>query len=405
MKKFLIPVVLLISLSNTVFLYSQDYKDTISKTTSINENLDNVKIETTEKNSTDEEYLKNINTSTEGDKILVTKLYEFPLDIDKKDVIKESYIQDKYEYVKIGIEETEIKSIDKKEINDEQSKEVSINNRNSIIDLFEDTIPYLDVEGYSGQIQRKDETLNVITIATTTKWHTLSDIKYYYKLPNKDISNINKSISKNGVSLNIISLEWIGTNNDNVSSNADTAISSLYTCKVEYSGQYSEKVPTKFKATIKYNGFAEKELIVGKSLKVQYLGEKIKEPEIIPMIELEPAKEIKKFNAVPIVAGTTTSGGLMGIVLFVLFKRNIHIYNMQSGRYELIGKQRIKASNPNIDITAFEAKTTTNIFKIVIAKSLIDSLVGKDITVSFKDRQTHHTVLSGGADYVFDTVL
>lgn len=244
-----------------------------------------------------------------------------------------------------------------------------------------------------------------MTTSTTTKWYTLNDTKYYYRLPNKDISNINKSISKDGITLNLIDIEWINTNNDNVNSNADTAIGSLYTCKADYSGKYSKKIATGFSSTINYSGYAEKEVVIGKLVKVKYLGEKIPEPETIPMIELQPAIKVKKFNPLPVVAGTTASGGLVGIILFMFFKKNVHIYNMQSGKYELIGKQRIKTINPNIDITPFEGKITTNMFKIVIAKSLANSLVGKDITVSLKDRQIHHTVLSSGVDYVFDIVI
>lgn len=396
MKKLLMMAVLFISLNNTAFLYAQDNITATYESTINESNL---------ADSKEELYLKNSNVSTENGKLLVTKIYELPAEIDRKDVIKQSYIEGDYEYVKIDIEETDIKDIDKIDISDTKTISTNTSNRNSVLGLFEYTLSYLDDDGYSGELQRQDDTLSIVTTSTTTKWYTLNDTKYYYRLPNKDISNINKSISKDGITLNLIDIEWINTNNDNVNSNADTAVGSLYTCKADYSGKYSKKIATGFSATVNYSGYAEKEVVIGKLVKVKYLGEKIPEPETIPMIELQPAIKVKKFNPLPVVAGTTASGGLVGIILFMFFKKNVHIYNMQSGKYELIGKQRIKNINPNIDITPFESKITTNMFKIVIAKSLANSLVGKDITVSLKDRQIHHTVLSSGVDYVFDIVI
>lgn len=396
MKKLLMMAVLFISLNNTAFLYAQDNITATYESTINESNL---------ADSKEELYLKNSNVSTENGKLLVTKIYELPAEIDRKDVIKQSYIEGDYEYVKIDIEETDIKDIDKIDISDTKTISTNTSNRNSVLGLFEYTLSYLDDDGYSGELQRQDDTLSIVTTSTTTKWYTLNDTKYYYRLPNKDISNINKSISKDGITLNLIDIEWINTNNDNVNSNADTAVGSLYTCKADYSGKYSKKIATVFSATVNYSGYAEKEVVIGKLVKVKYLGEKIPEPETIPMIELQPAIKVKKLNPLPVVAGTTASGGLVGIILFMFFKKNVHIYNMQSGKYELIGKQRIKTINPNIDITPFEGKITTNMFKIVIAKSLANSLVGKDITVSLKDRQIHHTVLSSGVDYVFDIVI
>lgn len=149
MKKLLMMAVLFISLNNTAFLYAQDNITATYESTINESNL---------ADSKEELYLKNSNVSTENGKLLVTKIYELPAEIDRKDVIKQSYIEGDYEYVKIDIEETDIKDIDKIEISDTKTISTNISNRNSVLGLFEYTLSYLDDDGYSGELQRQDDT-------------------------------------------------------------------------------------------------------------------------------------------------------------------------------------------------------------------------------------------------------
>lgn len=149
MKKLLMMAVLFISLNNTAFLYAQDNITATYESTINESNL---------ADSKEELYLKNSNVSTENGKLLVTKIYELPAEIDRKDVIKQSYIEGDYEYVKIDIEETDIKDIDKIDISDTKTISTNTSNRNSVLGLFEYTLSYLDDDGYSGELQRQDDT-------------------------------------------------------------------------------------------------------------------------------------------------------------------------------------------------------------------------------------------------------
>ena len=86
---------------------------------------------------------------------------------------------------------------------------------------------------------------------------------------------------------------------------------------------------------------------------------------------------------VPIAVATTTSAtGIFGFIVFLFTKRNVKIYNLNNGAYELIGKCKITEKNKNINLNTISIKATSNIYKLTFDKSIAKKLNNQDINIT-----------------------
>ena len=245
-----------------------------------------------------------------------------------------------------------------------------------IINLFQDGLPY-EKDGYKVVLQKDLSSLKIEpnkTESTTTYTNqriTLNQQKEYYGLESNDYSLIPKTVVKNGVTLNLVDANFTNTNNEAISSVANTGVGTLYNCTASYSGSYIKKIPnTKtdiidYKATMEYKGEISKEIFEKNLITVSYVGDKI--------VDL----------TVPVVA--TTSSGILGGVIFFFVRRNVRVYNLINGSYQLIGKCKITEKDKTINLTSLSMKAQSNIYKIVIDNNIYQKLNNKEINITLNN--------------------
>ena len=320
--------------------------------------------------------LKEIELSVNEDKTKAIKIFESTEDIDFKKVIFEDFFRDNFKYVKDDINVDRITKEDIKEQTEKLefiiTKEESLYNK-KVLSLFQEKLPY-EKDGYYGLLTKDENSLKIEPNKTesnttyTKQVITLNETKVYYGLESNDYGLIPKTITKNGVALNLVDANFVTTNNETV---ANTGVGTLYNCNAVYKGSYTKQTPnttTKvidYKATVEYKGNISKEVFEKNIITVVYKGEKLFDP-IVPIA----------------VATTTSATGIFGFIVFLFTKRNVKIYNLNNGAYELIGKCKITEKNKNINLNTISIKATSNIYKLTFDKSIAKKLNNQDINIT-----------------------
>jgi len=278
--------------------------------------------------------------------------------------LESEFEQDGYKYTKENTDEEEIYRVENKDV--EQSE----------TDNSQEQLEYSDEDGYSGVLTIDNSKTTSKVKGYKAETYTVSDTQYFYNLPSRDLYTIPKSVSKDGVTLSFSTINWIEAG-------------SGYTAKVTYSGTKSRQVPTGYTKTYIYSGTVTKAELESITYIVTYVG------ELIPI----------PYNPVPLVVGGSLGSGFAGLFLFFLFKKNTKIYNMQNGNYLLIGKTNVKTLSPTINLAKYKHKITTNVYRIVLSKSLANKLFEHEITISYDNEALKHTVRSCESDYTFDITI
>ena len=328
--------------------------------------------------------LKELELSINEDKTMAIKIFESLENIDFTKVVFEDFEKDNFKYTKDNLKVEEITKEDKKEQIETlelilPKSDFDKLDNTKILQLFQDNLPY-EKDGYKGILLKENSTLKVepnkkeSNTTYKTQTITLNEKKTYYGLESNDYGLIPKTIVKNGVTLNLVNANFISTNNEAISSIADTGVSTLYNCNAVYKCSYTKKIPntkTKildYKVTVQYKGEIAKEIFEKNIITVTYKGEKIAD------------------LTVPIVVATGTGAtGIFGFVVFLFNKKNVKIYNLVNGTYQLIGKCKITEKNKSLNLTTISLKATSNIYKLKLDKNIAKKLNNQDISISLNN--------------------
>ena len=90
------------------------------------------------------------------------------------------------------------------------------------------------------------------------------------------------------------------------------------------------------------------------------------------------------------------------MVFFFFLRRNVKVHNLKDGKYTHIGKARVTARNPVINLTPFADKAASGCFILILDALAAKSLSGKTVTVNYGDRSLQHIIESGGREYQFE---
>lgn len=91
----------------------------------------------------------------------------------------------------------------------------------------------------------------------------------------------------------------------------------------------------------------------------------------------------KKINEIPITP-MVVIGTIIFIFVIYILKNNVEIYNMQYGKWVLIGKMRI--NKPFIDISKLNYNVISNYYKIELSKNLTKKLYNKILSIKNNSR-------------------
>ena len=153
-----------------------------------------------------------------------------------------------------------------------QTEETTVASRNDVVVLKKlgATKQYTDEEGYQATLKAEKGSINYTVSGYTTKNQTKHGSRTYYNLSSMDFSQIPKSIWEGGVYLTLMDVKWIGDNN---LASGDTAVGNTYAAVGYYTGTYSVKIPSGYRASVLYKGTAKKEISEQTAYSITYLGE------------------------------------------------------------------------------------------------------------------------------------
>ena len=202
----------------------------------------------------------------------IEKTYVIDVDEDISDVADGTFELDGYAYSQIDIKSEPIVETEEKEVEQLEKASVSAQGTQEIYKTIGETIEYADEDGFHGNLKPDLENVKYYASGYTYKTMTKNGSQMYYNLSSMDISQIPKSIWRDGIQLKLMDVQWIG---DNRSASADTAVGNNFAAKGTYQGTYQVNIPSGYIAEVLYKGTVEKEISEQTAYKVTYVGEEV----------------------------------------------------------------------------------------------------------------------------------
>lgn len=202
----------------------------------------------------------------------IEKTYVIGREESISDVADSSFEVEGYLFHQIDIKNEPIIEVETKEV--EQLEKVSVSGQGNaeILRKLGDTIAYADEDGFAGELKADLDNVRYYVSGYTSKTMTKNGSQMYYNLTSMDTSQIPKSIWRDGISLKLMDIQWIG---DNRSASADTAVGNNFAAKGIYKGTYQVNIPSGYTAEVMYKGTAEKEVSEQTAYTVTFVGEEI----------------------------------------------------------------------------------------------------------------------------------
>ena len=324
----------------------------------------------------------------ENDKKYITKVYEVDEDNDslfKAGLVKE-FEDGNSEYVLESIEtkggnltltknETQIKIV-----------ETNTEDKTEILKQLPSKIDYSEDDGYVGSLE-----LDLNTIVTTKisggsykKSYIVSEDVSFSNYNANDLYDIPKTKYKNGVSMKLLNVDWKIQTTEYV---AGTQVPVLYSGIAHYAGTGTRIVESeaKYSTSAEYKGVITKEEIQPIVYYVRYVESNNKTTAIV----------------------LTTIGiiGLIGLALYFLLNKNVRIYNLQEGTYQLMDKRNVNYLNPIINLNNLSEKSISNAYRIVLNKQLTKKISGMKIKIVLGNKSIQHLVNAYNQEYSFDITI
>lgn len=298
-------------------------------------------------------------------------------------------------------------------------EEKIINNDIDPLSSFAVVIPY-DEDGYSGELNRQDDTINISEKNIESKPIALERYEtfYYSNLEDNDVSYIDKEININEVSMKLKSLKFIVSSYKNIGT---SRVPATYDAVAKYSYMYTEELQStnyiatvaysnnlkrisNYKATITYEDTVKKleyDKKLAESQKPKEVKditepnqeekkEQIKEQTKEDIIEKPKADPTAFFNALKSIFSTIilivliVLGVLSGVLLYYFATNIILVYSTSFNGIVLLGRTKITKNDNGFEIglTKFSIKTDSSVYKLVIPKKISKKYIENTVNVS-----------------------
>lgn len=265
--------------------------------------------------------------------------------------------------IKYNLENTEkqdLETVNSKTIEQTKTLELSTNNRNKILEKFEQSINYDDGE-YSGKLYCSENTLKITTIKHGKYEKVFTINKEYTGLNKSDLDYIPKEIKQDGYTYLLTKCDWNIVENEDIQ---NVSMPKTYTATTTYKTVKTLENPYTYNCEITYIGEVSKTSLDTVQYTVTYKQEKQKE-------------EIKenKTSVLPYLGG---AGAFLIVIFFLL--PNAKITNYYDGKYKTIKYIRVSKRNPKVNLKHLP-NARTNAFSIKFSDKLDKKLTGKTVTI------------------------
>ena len=326
--------------------------------------------------------------TTENDKHYITKVYEVSEENDslfKTGILNEiedgnsvyqlESIETKGGNLVLTKNETQIKIV---ETNTEEELE--------ILKQLPEKIEYNENDGYVGELVLDKTTITTTKVSggTYKKSYTVKEDVSFSNYGANDLYDIPKTKYKNGVNMKLLNVDWKVQATEYV---AGSQVPLTYSGVAHCSGVGTRTVESEAKY----------------STSVEYKGE-IKKEEIQPITYYVRYVEVNN-KTLSIILTSIFIVLLLALALYFLLNKNVKIYNLQNDEFVLIDRRNINYINPIINLNNLDKKSITNIYKIVLSKSLTKKISGMNVKVTLGSKNVQHLVNAYGVEYSFDITI
>lgn len=256
-------------------------------------------------------------------------------------------------------------------INTSKTIKTDTNNKEKIANELGRTIDY-EENGYIGTYNLDIDNMKIQSHYNGYTEHLIEETKEYNNLPRNDLDFVEKQITKDGLTLNLLKTSWEVEKTKLI---GNTDVADTYKAICYYAGKIRIDNPLTYTISANYYGTATK-------------------TEIMPIkytIKYKKLEKEKTNNVIPIIA-TTVGGTSLIVVIFFITRKNTKIYNLKDGKWALVGKTLIKQKNPKINLNKYKHLETTNKYKIELSKNAVNKVSGKFIEISKDNRKIKHIV-------------
>ena len=168
---------------------------------------------------------------------------------DNSLITRESFIMDDRDFHFYEIRRLD--NIDTQRRN--QTHTLEINTRTSDINEIMSALPTVfafSYAGFVGYLDLQRDTIRTVAQNAVYERRSISDTRTYTNLPFGDISGIARNLSRNGVTLDLIDIEWTR----NTAGIDYTQVAQSYNATAHFRGYYSRRVIPGFITTAEYKG-------------------------------------------------------------------------------------------------------------------------------------------------------
>jgi len=311
----------------------------------------------------------------EDGKQYITKVFEVSADTNPNSLIEADFKKGQYLYTKSDIKKEDVEEKDVREERQSVTVNTTSNKTDDIVAKLEPQIEY-DEDGYQGALYLNTESITTKASGYGTNSSPITETKTYNNLERNDPSYIEKSIQKDGKTLNLTNVSW---------SMVGSEESPSYKAVATYSGTSTSQYVKGYVSTAEYIGEVSKPNISKALVTITYTGEK-----------QFPVKEVVEYSLIFILIAAITA-----LVYFLLIlKKNVKIYNLQNEQYILIGKDRISIKYPVLDLNK-EFKSTSDKYAVVLNKGLTRKMFGKQVTVAYKEEKLYYMIEGYNTEFWF----
>lgn len=215
------------------------------------------------------------------------------------------------------------------------------------------TISY-DDNGYSGQLKLVEDSIVITEAGRESYGYRVSDVREYKNLDRQDSAYIPKTVTKNGVELQLENVEWIvmGT-----SPTADGPVANLFKAVATYTGGATGSRVSGYTAAFRYEGTVNKEIPGSTYINVVFRGEKIVIPEPVPT---------NNIPVLPIVAGILCVVAVLAFAAVAFFTRgkwsHILVRDKNSATKDISIDKIRQAAEYGYDDYSVDATLDSNLF-------------------------------------------
>jgi len=248
------------------------------------------------------------------------KTYVAPPDADPDSLVGPDFVYDGYTYTFSSITKDEHSFEDTQQHTETLTVETSKKDLATVLESLPNTVKY-DDGNYTGTLALDHSTIKTEAAGYKSGSYTVTATREIGDLPDNDMSRIPATTVKDGVTINLSSVDWQVQGTSQVDG---FLMPTLYKAIAHYSGTAGYKTATGYVTTAEYSGTVSCSKVDSVTYTVTYEGEKLAEGSSEEADRAENAERgsILDWSGLPYAAGAMGAAALgLGTALIVSHKK------------------------------------------------------------------------------------